>query len=93
MLYQEAVGQSERSGYARLVANRPDVSYPFLWFDDAVQSIIEGEDIETALGEAQRKADAYVACLQTKQGVKGNELARACALEIDPDFTFYGSDE
>ncbi|NIV38727.1 MAG: hypothetical protein GWN58_57705, partial [Anaerolineae bacterium] len=76
VLYQEAIEQSERSGYARLVANRPDVGYPFLWFDEAVQSIMEGEDIETALGEAQRRTEAYVVCLQTKQGVKGNELAR-----------------
>jgi ABC-type glycerol-3-phosphate transport system substrate-binding protein len=91
-LYQKTMEDSERSGYARLVANRPDVSYPFLWFDEAVRAVIDGQDVSMALGEAQRKAEAYVVCLQTKHGVEGEELARACALEIDPDFYFYGSD-
>jgi len=84
--YREAIGPSERPTSAVLLTNRQDLVYPFWWFSDALQqSIVEGEDAESVLGEAQRKAEAYVVCLETKQGLEGEELAKACGQEVAPD--------
>jgi multiple sugar transport system substrate-binding protein len=84
--YREAIGQGERPVSTWLGANRQDVSYPFWWFGGALrQYIAEGGDVERLLGEVQRKAEAYVVCLETKQGLEGMELAKACGQEVYPD--------
>ncbi len=91
-LYQQAIEQGEHLSSAQLAVTRPDISYPFRWFYDAVQSAVEGQDAETVLGEAQRRSEAYTVCLQTKQGLEGDELVKACVLEVDPDFVFFGDE-
>jgi ABC-type glycerol-3-phosphate transport system substrate-binding protein len=88
-LYQQAIEQSEHLSSARLAVSRLDIGYPFRWFYDAVQFVVEGQDAEVVLGEAQRKAEAYTVCLQTRQGLQGEELVTACVLEVDPDSPFF----
>ena len=92
-LYEDAIAQGKYLSSARQAVSQLDTGYPFVWFYGALDSIVGGEDADAVLGEAQRKAEAYVVCLQTKQDIEGDELAEACVREIDPDFTFYGSDE
>ncbi|MBN1139599.1 MAG: extracellular solute-binding protein [Anaerolineae bacterium] len=87
--YEQVLEKGDRPGLSLYTMNRPDVGYPLSWFFAAVQAVIDGQDAEQVLGEAQRRADAFVACLQTTQGLEGEELARACAVQVDPGFTFY----
>lgn len=46
----------------------------------------DGATVEQALGEAQRRATTFVACVETRHDLKGYELAQTCALEVDPEY-------
>lgn len=56
------------------------------WFYEAYDAVLDGGDAEQALGEAQRKAKAFVTCVETRHNLEGRELTEACALQIDPEY-------
>lgn len=56
------------------------------WFRAAYDAVLDGGDAGQALGEAQRKATAFVTCIETRHDLEGYELAEACALQVDPEY-------
>jgi hypothetical protein len=68
----------------------PWLKRTLFWFYRAFDSIIEGEDVGTALDEAQRKAEGYIRCLESKGGFVDEEVQKACAREVDGDYKDFG---
>lgn len=64
----------------------PWLKRTFFWFYQAFDAIIEGEDAASALNEAQRKAEAYIGCLESEEGFVHEKVQRACAKEVDPHY-------
>lgn len=75
-----------------------DSAYPQLgrivyWFERAYVNVVDGMDAEQALGDAQRKAEAYVVCLKEREGFGDRRVALACAREADPEYRGWRGDE
>jgi len=68
----------------------PWLKRTLFWFYGAFDAILAGEDVGTALGEAQRKAEAYIRCLESEEGFADEEVQRACAKEVGPDYQEFG---
>jgi multiple sugar transport system substrate-binding protein len=64
----------------------PWLAYAYPWLDAAFQAAVRGEDAGGALREAQDKAQALVACLETAEGFFDHEELRACAQQVDPEY-------
>jgi len=60
------------------------------WLLDALGEVLNGEDPSRALADAQRRAEAYVACVYRRQGFTDTEAQMTCAREVDPDFGWVG---
>jgi len=58
----------------------------YTWLSQAFSSMVDGAKPETALGEAQRKAETYIACLQREGGFENRETQMSCAKEADPGY-------
>lgn len=58
----------------------------YYWFNLAFDKVMQEEEAEQALSEAQRKAEEYMACLEKPSELEGRELYRACAREVDPTY-------
>jgi hypothetical protein len=63
------------------------------WLVHALGRVMEGNDLEESLAEAQRKADAYIACLESKAGFADEKVQTACAKEVDHDYWEFGKEE
>jgi multiple sugar transport system substrate-binding protein len=59
------------------------------WFRQAYDAVLDGTDAVQALGEAQQKAEAYVACLAVAEGFDDAAVSQACAREVDPEYPDY----
>ncbi|MDY7080335.1 MAG: extracellular solute-binding protein [Chloroflexota bacterium] len=68
----------------------PGLAYTYPWLDEAFQAAVAGDDAGHALAEAQRKAEAYVLCLERKNGFADHETLKTCAREVDPDYPSFG---
>jgi len=66
------------------------LAHAYPWLDEALQATVAGDDAGRALAEAQRKAEAYVLCLERKGDFTDPELLKACAREVDPDYPSFG---
>ncbi len=64
----------------------PELVRVYDWFDRAYVEIVEGGDAEQVLGEAQRKAESFVFCLQQQGRFDDQEAALACARQADPEY-------
>jgi uncharacterized protein (DUF849 family) len=53
------------------------------WFEQALQAIMEGKDVEHELNKAQHKAEAFMNCLATRQDLQENELVQACGAQVE----------
>ena len=62
----------------------------YSWFWQAFGQALQGQDVAQALGEAQRKAEAYVLCLEREDGFADEEVQKTCAREVDPDYRAFG---
>jgi multiple sugar transport system substrate-binding protein len=83
--YQFVISHSQEA--ARLpMDERGQVGISTYWFYAAYDSIIAGEGAETALAWAQDMAEDFAACLASREDLEGQELIKACATEVDPDF-------
>ncbi len=87
--YRTAIEQGDHLAALAPVMSRLEITYPLEWFGGAVQAVTEGEDAASVLSEAQHRAEAYVGCLATRQNLEGEEPAKACLREVDPDFPFH----
>lgn len=96
--YRQRVGTVRADAYLAAVTNRKQPSTlvrlagqdwlaPYLtWFDEAYQRIIKEEaPADAALAEAQKKADAYYACVKVADTLRSIEGYRACARQADPN--------
>jgi ABC-type glycerol-3-phosphate transport system substrate-binding protein len=66
------------------------LAYAYPWLDEAFQAAVAGDDAGRALAEAQRKAEAYVLCLERGDGLANAGVLRTCAREVDPDYPSFG---
>jgi multiple sugar transport system substrate-binding protein len=62
----------------------PWLKRTLFWFYQAFNAIMEGEDADSALNEAQREAEVYIGCLESKEGFADEEVQKACAKGGDP---------
>jgi ABC-type glycerol-3-phosphate transport system substrate-binding protein len=62
------------------------LGYAYPWLDEAFQAAVAGEDAGRALGQAQAKAEAFVACLEDSGGFSDHDRLLACARQVDPDY-------
>jgi len=74
----------------RLGWESPWLAYAYPWLDEAFQATVAGQDAGRALSEAQRKAEAYVQCLERQAGLADPQVLRACATEVDPGYQLPG---
>ena len=85
--YLTAVSRVDRSDYGAYGSR----GWPlFTWRSLAVETALSGKNPLEALGEAQRKANAFQKCYQSVnagvlQGSALNEQVNACARQADPD--------
>jgi multiple sugar transport system substrate-binding protein len=62
----------------------------FIWFDQTVESVLDGEDSEKLLATAQKKADIYHDCLLATDAINLQDIELqnqvvSCIEEADPD--------
>ena len=95
--WQEQVGEAALPAYQvsleyddtslfRLRWQVPWLGYAYPWLDAAFQAAVDGADAEWALGQAQAKAEALVACLKATDGFSDRDQLLTCAREVDPDY-------
>jgi ABC-type glycerol-3-phosphate transport system substrate-binding protein len=81
--YRAAAEQGERA-VSLVSMNRPEITLPLQWFEQALQTIMEGADVEYELNQAQRKAEAFTGCLETTTDLKDeSELIDACIAQAE----------
>lgn len=68
----------------------PWLAYTYPWLDEAFQATVAGDDVGWSLAKAQRKAEAYILCLEREEGFANAEILRTCAREVDPDYPSFG---
>ncbi len=68
----------------------PGFAYTYPWLEEAYRATVDGEDAGRALADAQRKAEAYIQCLERENGFDDLELLKTCAREVDPDYPKVG---
>jgi multiple sugar transport system substrate-binding protein len=68
----------------------PWLKRTLFWFYQAFDAIMDGEDVVSALDEAQRKAEEYIGCLESKEGFADEEVQKACTKEVAPDYQEFG---
>jgi ABC-type glycerol-3-phosphate transport system substrate-binding protein len=87
-VYQAALQRVQRPSDTTVFSR---TGWPFYtWRSQAIEAVLSGEDPQTALQAAQRKAEEYLACIA---GVNLNELddealqkeVYACARQVDPE--------
>jgi len=64
----------------------PALNQSYYWFIEAFARAVERKDPGTALAEAQGKAEAFIACLASRDDLTNEEAQKACAREADPDY-------
>lgn len=95
--FRAQVGEETARVYRASLERIDDLSSPlyeqlpwlkrtFFWFYRAFDAILKGEDVESALSKAQRKADKYVDCLEREDGFVDEEVQSACMREADPHY-------
>lgn len=67
----------------RLRWEAPWLAYTYPWLNEAFQATVAGEDARRALSAAQRKAEAYVQCLERGENFTDPETTKSCATEVD----------
>jgi ABC-type glycerol-3-phosphate transport system substrate-binding protein len=83
--YQFVISHSQEA--ARLPTDEiGQIGMSAYWFYAAYDSIIEGQEAETALAWAQDMAEDFAACLASREDLEGQELTKTCATQVDPDF-------
>jgi ABC-type glycerol-3-phosphate transport system substrate-binding protein len=87
--YQATLEYDDASIF-RLRREIPWLAYACPWLDEAFRAAVAGEEVARALDEAQRKAAAYVLCLESKEGFADGEAQKACAREVDPNYQGFG---
>jgi ABC-type glycerol-3-phosphate transport system substrate-binding protein len=83
----------ERTEEVRSLYESPWLGRSHYWLLEALGHVMEGKDPEWALAEAQRKAEAYIMCLESKDGFADEEVQKACAKEVDPNYREFGEEE
>lgn len=68
----------------------PWMAYAYPWLDEAFQDTVTGADAGEALAEVQRKAGAYILCLERQAGFANPDILKACAREVDPRYPLPG---
>jgi len=63
------------------------------WLFEAYGQAIEDISVETALDQAQRKADIYLTCLEEGDGFANEEVQKSCAKKADPEFRWFGEED
>jgi ABC-type glycerol-3-phosphate transport system substrate-binding protein len=64
----------------------PWLGYAYPWLEEAFQAAVAGQDVASALAEAQAKAEALVACLQASGTFSDPQRLGDCARQVDPDY-------
>lgn len=55
------------------------------WLMQSYGQALEGIAVDTALTQAQEKAEAYTACLDERDGFEDEEIHEECRQQVDPD--------
>jgi len=84
-VYQFVISHTEEAARPP-VDERGQIGVSAYWFYVAYDSIIAGEETETALAWAQDMAEDFAACLASREDLEGQELIKTCATQVDPDF-------
>ncbi len=83
--YQFVISHS-REATGLSVDETSQIGRSVYWFEAAYDRVIEGEETEAALAWAQGVAEDFVACLDSREDLEGQELTNTCATQVDPDF-------
>ena len=84
----------ERSAGSRPFLETASWLYPSrFWLLEAYGQVLKGTDPESALAEAQRKAEAYIVCLESKEDFADEGVQKACVREVDPDYREFSEEE
>jgi multiple sugar transport system substrate-binding protein len=66
---------------------------PTDWFYQAVDSMAQGEEADSALASAQAKAIDYLACFDSADSeAEPRQAALDCARQVDPDYEVWGDE-
>ena len=82
----QATLQYDGTAIFRLRWEVPWLAYACPWLDEAFQAVVAGDDAGKALAEAQRKAEAYVLCLEREGSFDDPASLKACTREVDPGY-------
>jgi multiple sugar transport system substrate-binding protein len=84
-VYQFAISHSQELA-ASPTDERSRIGTSTYWLYTAYDRILAGEDAETALAWAQDMAEAFGACLASREDLEGQESIKTCATQVDPEF-------
>ena len=82
--YLTSVEGNQKPSNLQHLTSQEGMDAYLVWLEQAYTQIIDGEAPQRALGEAQRKADEYRACVVAAGAARDHSVGQRCREQVDP---------